>query len=76
MTPHHLYEWAHHIIDNLDFDCLTETEYKKEERLLSSGTQELHALMPVNEGVLNTKINYSSPNFSENSVISVLKDMI
>jgi hypothetical protein len=32
--------------------------------------------MPVKKGVLNTKMYYSSPNYTENRVISVLKDMI
>jgi glycogen synthase len=84
MTPHQLYEWAQSSIHNLNFDFVTENEYKEEESLLSSrfatdetlrGTQQPHAFMPVKRGVLNTKM-YSSPNYTENRVISVLKDMI
>jgi hypothetical protein len=61
---------------------VTENEYKEEEGLLSSRfataetvrwTQQLHAFMPVKEGVLDTKIYSSSPNYTENHVISVLK---
>jgi hypothetical protein len=32
--------------------------------------------MPVKKGILNTKMYSSSPNYTENRVISVLKDMI
>jgi hypothetical protein len=51
-------------IHNLNFDFVTENEYKEEEGLLSSRfataetvceTQQLHAFMPVKKGVLNTK---------------------
>jgi hypothetical protein len=72
-------------IHKLNFDFVTENEYKGEEGLLSSRfetaktvcrTQQLHAFMLVKKGVLNTKIYSASPNFSENRVISVLKDMI
>jgi hypothetical protein len=30
--------------------------------------------LPVKKGILNTKIDYASPNYTENRVISVLKD--
>jgi hypothetical protein len=40
------------------------------------GTQQLHAFMSVKKGVLNTKIYSDSPNYTENCVISVLKDTI
>jgi hypothetical protein len=81
MTPHQLYEWAQSNIHNLNFDFVTENEYKEEEGLLSSRfataeTQLLHAFMPVKKGILNTKMYYYSPNYTENRVISVLKDMI
>jgi hypothetical protein len=85
MTPQQLYEWAQSSTDNLNFDFVTENEYKEEEGLLSSrfataetvcGTQKLHSLMPVKKAVLNTKTYYSSPNYAENRVITVLKDMI
>jgi glycogen synthase len=85
MTPHQPYEWAQSSIHNLNFDFVTENEYKEEERLLSSqfataqtvrGTQQLHEFMPVKKGVLNTKMYYYSPNYTENCVISVLKDII
>jgi hypothetical protein len=55
MTPHQLYEWAQSSIHNLNFDFVTENEYKEEEGLLSSrfataetvcGSQQLHAIMP------------------------------
>jgi hypothetical protein len=36
MTPHLLYEWAQFSIHNLNFDFVTENEYKEEEGLLSS----------------------------------------
>jgi glycogen synthase len=84
MTPHPLYVWAQSSIHNLNFDFVTENEYKEEEGLLSSqfaitetvrGTQQLHAFMPVKKGVLNTKMYSSSPNCTENHVISVLKDI-
>jgi hypothetical protein len=39
-------------------------------------TQQLHAFMPVKKGVLNTKIYSASPNYTDNRVISVLKDTI
>jgi hypothetical protein len=67
---------------NLSFDLVTENEYREEEGLLSSqfataetvcGTQQLHAFMPVKKGILNTKI-YSASNYTENHVISMLKD--
>jgi hypothetical protein len=32
--------------------------------------------MPVKKGILNTKMFSASPNFTENRVISVLKDTI
>jgi hypothetical protein len=32
--------------------------------------------MPVKKGILNTKIYSASPNYAENHVISMLKDMI
>jgi hypothetical protein len=35
MTPHQLYEWAQSSIHNLNFDFVTENEYKEEEGLLS-----------------------------------------
>jgi hypothetical protein len=72
-------------VHNLSFDFVTENEYKEEEDLLSSrvatpetvcGTQQLHAFMPVKKGVRNTNIYFASPNYTENRVISVLKDMI
>jgi hypothetical protein len=65
MTPLQLYEWAQSSIHNLNFDFVTENEYKEEEGLLSSrfataetarGTQQLHAFMPVKKGIRNTKI--------------------
>jgi hypothetical protein len=31
MTPHQLYEWAQSSIHNLNFDFVTENEYKEEE---------------------------------------------
>jgi hypothetical protein len=49
---------------NLNFDFVTENEYKEEEGLLSSrfataetvrGTQQFHAFVPVKKGVLNKK---------------------
>jgi hypothetical protein len=85
MTSHQLYEWAQSSTHNLNFDFVTENEYKEEEGLLSSrfataetvcGTQQLHAFMPVKKGVLNTKMYSASPNYTENHVISVLKDTI
>jgi hypothetical protein len=36
MTLHQLYEWAESSIHNLNFDFVTENEYKEEEGLLSS----------------------------------------
>jgi hypothetical protein len=36
MTPHQLYEWAQSSIQNLNFDFVTENEYKEEEGLLPS----------------------------------------
>jgi hypothetical protein len=39
------------------------------------GTQQLHAFMRVKKGILNTNIYSASPNYTENFVISVLKDM-
>jgi hypothetical protein len=36
MTSHQLYEWAQSSIHNLNFDFVTENEYKEEEGLLSS----------------------------------------
>jgi hypothetical protein len=36
MTPHQMYEWAQSGIHNLNFDFVTENEYKEEEDLLSS----------------------------------------
>jgi hypothetical protein len=83
MTPHQLYEWVQSSIHNLNFDFVTENEYKEEEGLLSSrfataqtvrGTQQLRAFMPVKKGVLNTKIYSAFPNYTENCVIGVLKD--
>jgi hypothetical protein len=62
---------------------VTENEYKEEEGLLSGwfataetvrGTQQLH--MPVKKGVLNRKIYFTSANYTENRVISVLSEMI
>jgi hypothetical protein len=85
MTPHQLYEWAQSSIHNLNFDFVTENEYKEEEGLLSSrfataetvrGTQQLHVFMPVKKGIFDTKIYSASPNYTENSVISALKEMI
>jgi hypothetical protein len=70
MTPHQLFEWAQSSIHNLNFDFVTENEYKEEEDLLSSrfatvesvrGTQHLHAFMPVKKGVLNTKKFFCFP---------------
>jgi hypothetical protein len=64
---------------------VTENEYKEEDGLLSSrfataetvrGTQQLHAFMPVKKGILNAKMYFASLNYTENDVISVLKDMI
>jgi hypothetical protein len=87
MTPHQLYEWAQSSIHNLNFDSVTENEYEEEEEeegLLSSqfataenlhGTQQLNAFMLVKKGVLNTKTYSASPNYTENHVISVLKDI-
>jgi hypothetical protein len=75
MTPHQLYEWAQSSIHNLNFDSVTENEYKEEEGLLSSwsataesarGTQQLHAFMPVKKCTLNTKIYFASPNYTQN----------
>jgi hypothetical protein len=40
------------------------------------GTQQLHAFMLVKEDILRTKLYSASPNYRENSVISVLKDML
>jgi glycogen synthase len=83
MTPHQLYEWAQFSMHNLNFDFVTENEYKEEESLLSiwfataetvRGTQPLHAFMTVKKGVLNTKIYSASTNYAENHVISVLKN--
>jgi hypothetical protein len=85
MTPHQPYEWAQSSVLNLNFDFVTENEYKEEKRLLPSqfataqtvrGTQQLHAFMPVKKGVLNRKMYSASPNYTENCVISVLKDII
>jgi hypothetical protein len=85
MTPHQLYECVQSGIHNLNFDFVKENLYKEEEGLLSSRfataetvceTQQLHAFMPVKEGVLNTKIYSASPNYAENNVINVLKDVI
>jgi hypothetical protein len=85
MTPHQLYERAKSSIHNLNFDFVTENEYKEEECLLSSrfataetvrGTQQLHVFMPVKKRVFNTKMYSFSPNYTENHVISVLKDII
>jgi hypothetical protein len=64
---------------------VTKNEYKEEEGLLSiqfataqtvHETQQLHAFMLVKKGVLYTKIYSASSNYTENHVISVLKDMI
>jgi hypothetical protein len=85
MTPHQLYEWAQSSIHNLNFDFVTENECKEEEGLLSSrfataetvcGTQKLNAFMPVKKGIIYTKIYSTSPNYTKNHVISVLKYMI
>jgi hypothetical protein len=85
MTPHQLYEWAQSSIHNLNFDFVTENKCEEEEGLLSSrcataetvlGTQQLHVFMPVKKGVLNTKLFFASTKYTENHVISVLKDMI
>jgi hypothetical protein len=85
MILHQLYEWAESSIHNLNFDFVTENEYKEEEGLLSSwfataetvhGNQQLHAFMLVEKGILNRKIYSASPKCTENSVISVLKDVI
>jgi hypothetical protein len=63
---------------------VTENEYKEEEGLLSSlfataetvcGIQQFHAFMLVKKGVQNTKIDSASPNYTENHVISVPKDI-
>jgi hypothetical protein len=84
MTPHQLYEWVQSSTHNLNFDFVTENEYKEEEGLLSSRfataetvreTQQLQACMPDKKGVLNTKMYYS-PDYIEKRVIRVLKDMI
>jgi hypothetical protein len=32
--------------------------------------------MPVKKGILDTTIHSASPNYTENSVISMLKDMV
>jgi hypothetical protein len=40
------------------------------------GTQQLHAFMLDKEGVLNLKIYYASPNYTENCVISMLQALI
>jgi hypothetical protein len=81
MKPHQLYEWAQSSIHNLNFDSVTENEYKEEEGLLSSRyataetecrTQQLHAFRAVKKGILNTKIYSASHNYTENRVISVL----
>jgi hypothetical protein len=45
------------------------------QQLKLHGTQQLHAFMLVKKGVLNTKM-YSASIYTENHVISVLKDMI
>jgi hypothetical protein len=64
MTPHQLYKWAQSSIHNLNFDFVTENEYKEEECPLSSqyataetvhGADELHVFMPVKKDALNTK---------------------
>jgi hypothetical protein len=82
MTPHQLYEWAQSSIHNPNFDFVTENEYEEEEGLLSSrfataetvsGTQQLHAFMPVKKGVLNKKMYSASNNYTQNRVMCVLK---
>jgi hypothetical protein len=83
ITLHQQYEWAQSSIHNLSFDFVIETQYKQEDLLSSQfatpetvrGTQQLHAFMPVKKGILYTKI-YSASNYTENHVVSVLKDMI
>jgi hypothetical protein len=35
MTPHQLYEWAQSSIHNLNFDSVTQNQYKEEDGLLS-----------------------------------------
>jgi hypothetical protein len=77
MSPHQLYEWAQSSIHNLNFDFVTENEYKEEDGLLLSRfptaetvTQQLHASIPVKKGVLNTKIYSASPKHTENRFVA------
>jgi hypothetical protein len=41
MTPHQLYEWAQSSIHNLNFDFVTENEYKEEEVCFQVDLQQL-----------------------------------
>jgi hypothetical protein len=36
MTPHQLFEWTESSVHNINFDFVTENEYKEAECLLSS----------------------------------------
>jgi hypothetical protein len=63
---------------------VTENEYKEEECLLQThfaaaetvhGTQQLHAFMPVKNGILNIKMYSASPKCTGTHVISTLKDV-
>jgi hypothetical protein len=81
MTPPQPYEWVQSNIHNLNFKFVKENVYKDEEDVIESqlktvyGTQQLHAFMLIKKGALNIKTYSAYPNYTENCVISALKNM-
>jgi hypothetical protein len=84
MRTHQLSKWAQFSTHNLKFYFVTVNEYKETEDLLLSrfaiaetvyGTEQLHAFMLVKKGILNTKMHFASPNYTENHLINVLQDI-
>ena len=77
MTPHQLYNWC---VDNLktcDFEYITISQHSEEEQLLQerfknartiSGTQKLHAFIPINSQKLITKVYSNSEMYQEENI--------
>jgi hypothetical protein len=79
MTPYQLYEWAQSSIHNLNFDFVTENEYKEEDLQQLKLYVELSRFMylcRLRKAYLTRKFILLLLTIQRTRVISVLKDMM